>query len=215
MKRCSRCGDTKALGEYYRNAAKPDGVSSWCKPCSNASTAAWQAAHPEKVKKTKARWVDRNRKKVAEINMAWARANRDKSRAIAARYRAAHRDELQEVGAAWREENPEKARAASAAWRDAHPQKNREYCMRRKARKLSATVAPFTYDAVLWRDGYRCYLCGGDVKPDDLHYDHVRPLSRGGEHSYDNVRVTHATCNMRKGTKSASAAVDVLATLRG
>jgi 5-methylcytosine-specific restriction endonuclease McrA len=34
--------------------------------------------------------------------------------------------------------------------------------------------------------------------------DHVIPLSKGGEHSYDNVQVTHPSCNRKKGAKVAA-----------
>lgn len=42
-----------------------------------------------------------------------------------------------------------------------------------------------------------CYLCG---KPLDgeLQMDHVIPLSRGGAHARENLRPTHAECNLRK-----------------
>lgn len=39
------------------------------------------------------------------------------------------------------------------------------------------------------------------MKKSERHLDHVIPLSRGGAHSEDNIRVTHARCNLKKGTK--------------
>lgn len=55
--------------------------------------------------------------------------------------------------------------------------------------------------AVIERDGYVCGLCGEDVAPRDLHIDHIRPYSQGGEHRLDNLQVTHAACNLRKGAR--------------
>ena len=37
------------------------------------------------------------------------------------------------------------------------------------------------------RDNWRCSYCGRDAGPGDLTVDHVKPLSRGGLHSWDNV----------------------------
>ena len=37
------------------------------------------------------------------------------------------------------------------------------------------------------RDNWRCAYCGRDGGPRDLTVDHVKPLSRGGEHAWDNV----------------------------
>jgi hypothetical protein len=33
QKRCTKCGETKPLSEFYRNKRKPDGRHSWCKAC--------------------------------------------------------------------------------------------------------------------------------------------------------------------------------------
>lgn len=52
---------------------------------------------------------------------------------------------------------------------------------------------------VIERDGYVCGLCGGDVDPDDLHIDHIKPVARGGRDELANLQVAHPTCNIRKG----------------
>ena len=50
----------------------------------------------------------------------------------------------------------------------------------------------------------RCYLCGEDIAQADLELDHVIPLSRGGTHTFDNVRAAHLRCNRRKGRRLLS-----------
>lgn len=57
--------------------------------------------------------------------------------------------------------------------------------------------------AVISRDGLRCGLCGEAVPPDDVHIDHVQPVSKGGNDDPDNLQVSHALCNMRKGNRTA------------
>jgi 5-methylcytosine-specific restriction endonuclease McrA len=54
--------------------------------------------------------------------------------------------------------------------------------------------------------GWVCHLCGEDISPlakkDDwmrVTLDHVIPLSRGGTHTWDNVKPAHWQCNMTKG----------------
>lgn len=56
-------------------------------------------------------------------------------------------------------------------------------------------------EAVIARDGLRCGLCGRDVHPADIHIDHIHPRSLGGRDELDNLQVTHAICNMRKGNR--------------
>lgn len=55
--------------------------------------------------------------------------------------------------------------------------------------------------AVIDRDGYICGLCGGDVQPDDIHIDHIKPKIMGGLDRLDNLQVAHSTCNLRKGAR--------------
>lgn len=58
-----------------------------------------------------------------------------------------------------------------------------------------------------------CYICGGKCDINDYIYsdeghfiaggnypsiDHVRPVSRGGTHAWDNVRLAHRICNSQK-----------------
>lgn len=56
--------------------------------------------------------------------------------------------------------------------------------------------------AVLARDGLVCQLCGGDVELGDVHLDHVKPFSKGGPTTVQNLQVAHSTCNIRKGNRA-------------
>lgn len=63
------------------------------------------------------------------------------------------------------------------------------------------------------RDNGVCAICGGKCDWSDHQYrgryfivgkqypsiDHITPLSRGGEHSWDNVQLAHFACNSAKG----------------
>lgn len=62
-----------------------------------------------------------------------------------------------------------------------------------------------TLDKLIERDGLTCYLCGktcdtsdkrwGSFGPDYPTIDHIVPLSKGGAHTWDNVRVACGKCN--------------------
>lgn len=53
--------------------------------------------------------------------------------------------------------------------------------------------------AVLARDKHRCRQCGST---DDLHIDHILPVSRGGLTVLDNLQTLCAPCNLRKGNRT-------------
>lgn len=62
-------------------------------------------------------------------------------------------------------------------------------------------ISPALRAAVIARDGFICGICRGEVEPGDVHLDHIKPHSKGGPTTFGNLRVTHSTCNMRKGAK--------------
>ena len=46
-----------------------------------------------------------------------------------------------------------------------------------------------------------CYWCGGKININNLHIDHYIPISKGGEHSIDNLVVSCNKCNLSKQAK--------------
>lgn len=79
----------------------------------------------------------------------------------------------------------------------------------------SISIQKITLKNLYERDKGICYICGGicdysDYKWSDRNrivgkkypsIDHVIPLSKGGMHSWDNVKLAHKQCNNLKGTK--------------
>jgi len=53
---------------------------------------------------------------------------------------------------------------------------------------------------ILRRDGHRCQFCGRTDVP--LTVDHVLPVSRGGEDSWDNLVCACVDCNNKKGDRT-------------
>lgn len=64
--------------------------------------------------------------------------------------------------------------------------------------------------AVLRRSNWQCGICGKGIRksfawdPDDERcgtVDHIRPISKGGEHEWHNVQASHWGCNKSKGNR--------------
>ena len=85
----------------------------------------------------------------------------------------------------------------------------------KRVRKLRALTKDrdISLEGLFRRDKGICYLCGGQCDWNDIEtredgtkiagdwypsIDHVRPLSKGGLHAWDNVRLAHRICNTRK-----------------
>lgn len=82
---------------------------------------------------------------------------------------------------------------------------------RRRAKVLENGYEPYTLQDVLDKYGTICHLCEEEVDLTlprlsgtpgwqlGLHVDHVIPISKGGPDTLDNVRPSHAICNLGKG----------------
>ena len=124
-------------------------------------------------------------------------ANREDILARKAIYYTAHREERR----VYRETHHEDIAAYYAAYQIKHPEERREYKATRRARKLDAFVEVVDRNTVYIRDEGICGICQTAVEPANWHLDHKQPLSKGGQHSYDNVQVSHPVCNERKGVR--------------
>lgn len=52
---------------------------------------------------------------------------------------------------------------------------------------------------VLMRDGNKCRLCGIVLTGDNIHFDHVKPWSKGGETTLENLQILCDVHNLAKG----------------
>ena len=72
---------------------------------------------------------------------------------------------------------------------------------------LREYVAPpkrvaFTRFNVFLRDRFTCQYCGeGPMRANDLSFDHVKPRSKGGHTSWDNIVAACLPCNLAKGNR--------------
>ena len=77
---------------------------------------------------------------------------------------------------------------------------------KRRALRYGSTVGEIDYEMIKVRDRLICCVCGERVNEDlqwphsmSLSYDHTIPLSLGGPHTLNNLRVCHLGCNIRRG----------------
>lgn len=90
-------------------------------------------------------------------------------------------------------------RIANLKWDRRRKRRQQRHDAKRRALKAGATIgAPINRQDIILRDKSICYLCGKTCEPNEIHLDHVIPLSKGGEHSATNLRVACAPCNIRK-----------------
>jgi 5-methylcytosine-specific restriction endonuclease McrA len=95
----------------------------------------------------------------------------------------------------------ERRRAQSREWLRAHPEYNRLNFQRYRARLkgVAATLTEAEWRGILTFFGHACAYCLRTDRP--LTQDHVIPVSRGGEHTAENVVPACLSCNAKKGNR--------------
>ncbi|WP_169745400.1 HNH endonuclease signature motif containing protein [Deinococcus radiopugnans] len=58
-------------------------------------------------------------------------------------------------------------------------------------------VTPEQYQALLIEWAGQCAFCVTPIHADDLVFDHIIPLSKGGNHVPENLRPAHYACNLK------------------
>lgn len=125
--------------------------------------------------------------------------NPQKHRDSALRAQNRKHDEYLERQRIWREANGRRYRA------EHRDQIYACFARRRAAIAKSALIEKVDRAAIIARDNSTCYLwCGRKLEPSEITIEHVVPLSRGGTHTADNLRVACMPCNSRKGRRLLS-----------
>ncbi|HCD25914.1 MAG TPA: HNH endonuclease [Gammaproteobacteria bacterium] len=65
----------------------------------------------------------------------------------------------------------------------------------------SSHIPPLTNQALFGRDGNLCLYCGKHFSDQELSRDHVLPVSKGGQDTWDNVVACCRRCNHFKGDR--------------
>jgi 5-methylcytosine-specific restriction endonuclease McrA len=155
--------------------------------------------NPEEVAEYQKEYREAHRDKISEQKREYRRINKDRIKQLAAAYYRANRDICIKKARLWAINNPERFRISVQRWKKNNSVSITESARRRRAKKLAATIVPFTIEQLeqrlsLWAGD--CSYCG--IRPAE-HVDHVKPLHLDGPHCLANLRPACAQCNLRKG----------------
>ena len=155
----------------------------------------YYARNREKVKARRRQRYQEDPARELERNAEYQRTHPEIVNAISRRYRANHPEVGSTYAKRWREANPDRVSV-----------RNREAAHRRRARMRGAVVEQFTDLEIFERDGWICGICCAPIdsmigwpEPEAPSIDHIKPISKGGNHTRDNVQASHLRCNWRKG----------------
>lgn len=142
----------------------------------------------------------------AEYQRAYRVKNRARLTAAKKEYARLHPEQIRNTHRAYRERNKEAANRNQRERRrrniDWVRLQKRQYERKRRALKRGCEIGLVEYSAIYARDKGICHICGNI--PEKYHFDHVIPISKGGPHSAENIKVACAFCNMSKKDKIAA-----------
>lgn len=150
-----------------------------------------------------------NSKRVVE----WKRNNRERYNEYSKNL--AKTEKVRTARQTRRKSNPEpQNKEYKDRWRQENPHNYREYARTRRAKRLENKYEQYSESQVLALYGIKCHIClkeinlaaprrpgSGDGWEQSLHIDHLIPISKNGPDTLQNVRPSHAICNLRKSSQ--------------
>lgn len=198
-KPCVVCGQLKRLEDYHKDTNRLDGHCSKCKECACKDSRIWRVSHLDRERENNRRWNHINRDRKNARARVWEAANSEK---LAAQRRircALFPQRYRDNNKRWRLAHPDTCNDASRAWQKANPIKHAQYQEKRRAAKAGAKLGQTDFALIMKRDKRTCHICGTKVTKNTVSFDHLVPLSKGGPHTIENLRVAHRRCNSRRG----------------
>lgn len=169
----------------------------------------WALENPEKVSTQKATYELENYERLQFTKKIWRENNKERisnaHRARVLRDPEKHKENQRES----RLRNPN----TLPTWRKNNPEKLRAYRRRRRARKMGAESELYNSNQILAIYGSNCHSCSEPIDLEasrrqgvldweyGLHLDHLVPLALGGSDLIENIRPSHAICNLSRPRK--------------
>jgi len=183
MKKCNICKETKSLSEFYK---QKNGIQYCCKICKLEKDKIYYENNKDKINSRTRQYSLNNKEKTLSYKEKWRNQNKEKKRISDAFYRQNNKEKRNNYNKAWILKNP--------GWKIA---KLAEY----RAKKKKYFIEKVDPQKIYERDLGLCQICGLIVESGDFHLDHKIPISKNGQHSYENCQTAHAFCNQSKSNK--------------
>lgn len=146
--------------------------------------------------------AEAQKQKARDRAKAWYYANKDRALTRIRQRAKTKRVEVLATQARWREKNRQRLREQQLQYYRKNYSVHLNNCAKRRARKKSALTDPKAISEWMAKirnqSWVRCHWCGTKVAGNQVHFDHVVAISRGGAHAIDNLCPSCSDCNQKK-----------------
>ena len=175
-----RCGTPSGYKAHYK---RKEQACVECKKAHSQRNSSWAKDNPDVIKAYKTKWLTENAEAIRIQRKEYCERTIESKRETTRQHYKDNKDLYIAAG------------------------------RRRRARVRSNPVEVYSTQQVLDMYGTTCHLCSEEInlqanrKAGDegwergLHIDHVVPIALGGSDTLDNVKPSHAQCNLSKGMK--------------
>ena len=158
----------------------------------------------------KEEYLRKNREKKALYDKEYYMKNKKRKKIVQKSWNEKNKERIKEYLKTYNIENKDRLRILKREYAKIRPDINRAKNRRKRAKIRKNGFEKYTESQVIELYGTKCYLCLGEIDfmasrqagvgswEKALHIDHIVALSRGGSDTLDNVRPSHAQCNLKK-----------------
>ena len=140
-KRCSKCGEVKAVGEFYRNQRERDGHSRRCRVCALQDSNRRRKENPEKVREAQSKYKKKNREKLKVQGAAYYKKNQERCRKARRDRRKADIKKALKAERKWATNNREKRLSQARRRHKENPERRRATARKIRAKLSDGYVA--------------------------------------------------------------------------
>lgn len=183
FKCCPKCKQWLEFEHFCKNKNKKDNLSSYCRECCRLNRVSYSKKNKEIIKERTKQYYKKNKEILYERTKQWRKENKEKSDAIYARYRKTKKRKI--VLKKYQESELGKRTGANRS-------------QRRRARLSQCETFVILDKEIRRLRNSPCNVCGSK---ENIHLDHIIPITRNGRHSIGNLQPLCQHCNCSKNDK--------------
>ena len=227
LKICSSCKQELEIIHFNKNKSSKDGLNNQCKECFKISAKKcydnkkekgllrfqikdekYKASrkndaikYKEKIAEYKKEYRENNKEFLKETKRKYYEENKEKINLKNRIYHHNNKDRLNKISNKYYNENKEIIRQKSKDYYNSEKGKLvfKKARIKRKALVRKAKIGDIDLNKII--SNKKCYWCNTKIMDNNYHIDHYIPISKGGEHSNDNLVLSCPKCNLTKGAK--------------
>ena len=201
-KKCTKCGVEQDVTEFHKRKAAKDGLKPWCKTCNTK----YCADNKEKLYRQGVLYRKNNAEKLATEKQDWVNKNQEEYKKYQSKYKEENVDRILAYNKQYHTDNKEKIKIKKKIYKESNLEKvtvrKTAALARYRAKKLNQTPENQTdLEKALILALYTAARILGNTCGEAFHIDHIKPISKGGLHSFDNLQILTAADNLSKGNK--------------